>query len=259
MLSFLLCSCQSPTITHTNIQRDLEAFRGPRGLSTDSSECLLLIQEWIHSCEDHTTCYRAANSSRGVVPQLPTRLLDVFHGLDKNAVAIVDGNKIGASSQYVTLSHCWGGNLSTKLLSSNEASFRSHVPYHDLPRTFRDAIDLTRRLEARYIWIDALCIIQDSEEDWAREAARMGDIYSDSYLNICATSSTDGHGGLFHARNPRAIAACRIDARWTAYKTGQFACYSPDTFMDKVELGPLKQEGLGCSGASTIATQRSFY
>jgi hypothetical protein len=228
-------------ITDTDIHRDLGAFRDPQGLSTDSNECMLLIKEWIHSCEDHTICSRAASPYRGEAPQLPTRLLDVFHGPDKNAMAVVDSNKIGASSQYVTLSHCWGGNLSNKLLSSNEAAFRSCVPYDDLPRTFRDAVDLTRRLEVRYIWIDALCIIQDSEEDWARQAARMGDIYSDSYLNVCATTSTDGHGGLFRTRNPRAIAACRIDARWSAYRSGQFACYFPDAFMEKVELGPLNK------------------
>ena len=70
-----------------------------------------------------------------------------------------------------------------------------------LSRTFRDALAITRRLGFRYIWIDALCIVQDDPHDWAMEAARMGDIDSEASLSIAATSSADGTRGYFHERN----------------------------------------------------------
>jgi hypothetical protein len=47
-------------------------------------------------------------------------------------------------------------------------------PFSELPQTFRDAVSLVRQLRLRYLRIDALCIIQDDEEDWEKEASCMG-------------------------------------------------------------------------------------
>ncbi|PQE26592.1 hypothetical protein CJF30_00001352 [Rutstroemia sp. NJR-2017a BBW] len=62
------------------------------------------------------------------------------------------------------------------------------------PQTFQDAISITQRLGIRYLWIDSLCIIQDSLSDWEAESARMGDVYTNSFLTIAATHSTNSHG-----------------------------------------------------------------
>lgn len=45
------------------------------------------------------------------------------------------------------------------------------------PQTLRDAITITKSLGFRYLWIDALCILQDSKGDWEKEAAVMGKVY----------------------------------------------------------------------------------
>lgn len=66
-----------------------------------------------------------------------------------------------------------------------------------LPKTFQDAVHLARVLEVRYLWIDALCIVQDDVEDWKAEAGRMAEIYANSHLTISATASKDPTGGLF--------------------------------------------------------------
>ena len=70
-----------------------------------------------------------------------------------------------------------------------------------LPRTFRDAIIITRRLGIQYIWIDALCIIQDNPLDWEQESGQMASIYGGSYLTIAATFAADGNGGCFPTAN----------------------------------------------------------
>jgi hypothetical protein len=81
----------------------------------------------------------------------------------------------------LTFSHCWGESEQCKLLKSNLGSYEESVPMDQLTRTFKEAVDLAWRLGFRYIWIDALCIVQDSDEDWLHESAKMGDKRSFSF------------------------------------------------------------------------------
>ncbi|PMD19341.1 heterokaryon incompatibility, partial [Hyaloscypha hepaticicola] len=66
-----------------------------------------------------------------------------------------------------------------------------------LPKTFQDAVLITRDLGVRYLWIDSLCIIQDSDEDWEQEAARMSEVYANGYVMLAAHGSENCHGGCF--------------------------------------------------------------
>ena len=70
----------------------------------------------------------------------------------------------------------------------------------DLPQLYQDAVLLTRRLEVRYLWIDALCIVQDSPERWAQESAKMSSIYTNSLLAIASQSTLDVHDGFSKER-----------------------------------------------------------
>jgi hypothetical protein len=81
---------------------------------------------------------------------------------------------------------------SGKTTQTSLESHQARIAYHDLPLTFRDFIDIARRLDVRYVWIDSLCILQDSKEDWESEAVQMGDVYSKSYLTIAASGSASG-------------------------------------------------------------------
>jgi hypothetical protein len=69
-----------------------------------------------------------------------------------------------------------------------------------LPKTFQDAIKITRRLGIRYLWIDCLCIVQDDAADWEAEAANMAAIYQNAYVTIAAAASTDSYYGCFPKR-----------------------------------------------------------
>jgi hypothetical protein len=67
----------------------------------------------------------------------------------------------------------------------------------ELPKTFRDAIDITRSLELRYLWIDSLCILQDSESDWATHVEVMASIYENAHITLAAGASDSDEGGFF--------------------------------------------------------------
>ncbi len=88
------------------------------------------------------------------------------------------------------------------LLSENMSTRMRSIPWDELTQTFQDAVRITRKLGIPYVWIDALCIIQDDREDWAYEAARMAAVYKDAYLVIAATSSKNGDHGCLRSRDP---------------------------------------------------------
>lgn len=66
----------------------------------------------------------------------------------------------------------------------------------ELPRTFREAIALTRAMRVDYLWIDSLCIVQDDKDDWERECVTMGQLYERALLVLAAAGSSDSTQGL---------------------------------------------------------------
>ncbi|KAH8650268.1 hypothetical protein BGZ60DRAFT_389370, partial [Tricladium varicosporioides] len=67
--------------------------------------------------------------------------------------------------RYIALSYCWGGSNPPSTTKSNEAARHLGIPSSQISRTFQDAIKVTRWLGFQYLWIDALCIVQDDKED----------------------------------------------------------------------------------------------
>ena len=90
----------------------------------------------------------------------------------------------------------------------------------EVPKTFHDAIIITRRLGFRYLWIDCLCIIQDSINDWKAESARMGTYFRCSDLTIAASDSVNAHSGCFRNRAGLLVRPCKIWARGPADLNG---------------------------------------
>ncbi|OBT80157.1 hypothetical protein VF21_00677 [Pseudogymnoascus sp. 05NY08] len=76
-------------------------------------------------------------------------------------------------------------------------TYMEALPVERLPKTFKDAIEITQRLGLDYLWIDSLCIIQDSVEDWQKESALMSSVFGGSTINIAACSARDGRQGCF--------------------------------------------------------------
>lgn len=90
------------------------------------------------------------------------------------------------------------------LTKASLASLCEEIPLDLLPQSNQDAIRITRHFGIKYIWIDALCILQDLDDvsDWLRESSRMGDIYKFAYLTISAFQASTGKEGCFAERQP---------------------------------------------------------
>ncbi|KAK1768176.1 HET-domain-containing protein, partial [Phialemonium atrogriseum] len=125
---------------------------------------------------------------------LPTRVLDVSR---EDPFLFISG---GLKAEYVALSHCWGGAQPLVTTASAINDWIHKIPMKQLPTLYRDAVIVTRSLGLKYLWIDSMCIIQDSEDDWAAEAASMGSIYRHSYLTIFALDARDCREGILIQR-----------------------------------------------------------
>jgi hypothetical protein len=97
--------------------------------------------------------------------------------------------------RYATLSYCWG-NANIRTTRENEKLHKQEIPYKSIPPTLRDAMTLTREPNIQFLWIDALCIVQDDHAEWETEASRMQDFYSGSSITIAATDAADSSAGF---------------------------------------------------------------
>jgi hypothetical protein len=135
------------------------------------------------------------------MPPLPTRVIDI---LDPAGPRIRESS--GQQAEYLTLSYVWGQGkrlLNTRRFGRYE-EFCDRIPSDEsMPKTFREAMQVTKALGYRFLWIDALCIIQDDANDVQREMARMGDIYRLSTLTISAGNGPNTDSGLFAQRDAR--------------------------------------------------------
>ncbi|KAB8290026.1 hypothetical protein EYC80_010352 [Monilinia laxa] len=143
-----------------------------------------ITRGWLKEClEFHRDC-RKVN-----LPQLPNRVIDVGHEETRTV------NSNGAMANYAALSHCWGGKVGTLLATETLRQYRNELPFQSLPANFQDAIMITRELSIQYLWIDCLCILQDSQNDWEQESQKMETVYQNALVTIYAMSarrSTDG-------------------------------------------------------------------
>jgi hypothetical protein len=103
--------------------------------------------------------------------------------------------------RWIALSHCWGPTgIEYKLHHATVNDFHENISFDSLPKNFKDAVEGTRILSSTfgklYLWIDALCIVQDSDSDWAVESIKMGHIYSNSLCTFMACRGSDSTAGL---------------------------------------------------------------
>jgi len=166
--------------------------------ATGSDEAVACVRRWLDQCiSQHDRCAHTTSTP------LPTRILRIY-GPDEVKLHISNED----SAQYVCLSHCWGKSNIIQTTMSTIVDHQAYIKWETLPKTFQEAISFAHRLGFKYVWIDSLCIIQDSDEDWQNEGSQMASIYKNAILTLVATRSPDSDGGCFtiplpkyHSRN----------------------------------------------------------
>ncbi|KAK0649807.1 heterokaryon incompatibility protein-domain-containing protein [Cercophora newfieldiana] len=156
---------------------------------TEPEECATHVRRWMSRCISHyKLCLPEAPS------YIPKRIIDVGT-LASTVVKLIETN--GDIERYVCLGHCWGQTRPACITKTTTLARNKHgIAWELLPATFQDAVDFTRRLQLRFLWIDSICIIQDSPDDWQRQSALMADIYGGAYITLCATTSAGDEEGL---------------------------------------------------------------
>lgn len=149
-----------------------------------------ILTSWITECDtNHEDCI-TKNA------KLPRRVLDVGCSTESRLFLHVSSEEVG---RYVALSYCWGTSHPPKTTQDNLAQHLEDIRVENLPRTFQDAVIVTRNIGVRYLWIDSLCIVQDQDCDWEMESSKMAAYYSNAYLVIAADQAGDSTQGFLDA------------------------------------------------------------
>jgi hypothetical protein len=211
-----------------------EGFQGTHpigkvGPNTASVLSFDVAREWLEGCPDHAQQFRRLFCNSTEETKLgPSRVLDCFAGAPHydmasqqhhpsygSAVDSVPRDGCSTScrlvdladtdGKYAALSYCWG-SLDYKTFVTTEKNVESRrysIEELELPHVFQDAIRVARNLRIRYLWIDALCILQDwfkppeDQVNWIRESARMANIFGGALITICA-ANLGREGGFFN-------------------------------------------------------------
>ena len=187
-----------------------------------------LAKCWLDECsKNHHLCIRQSNTP------LPNRVIDVgpSEGTREPRLFLTEGR----CGEYATLTHVWGGILPLRTVTGNLDQHLNEIPISSLPATFRDAVLTTRRLGLSYLWIDALCILQDDSNDWQIEASKMASIYKNSKVTIAAVDAVNSTIGFLNERFT-AIPSCQLPCPESERCAGGFteiAKREPRDLLDK--------------------------
>ena len=153
-----------------------------------------LVRAWLIDCDsNHGGACGGSDQTRD------RRAYDHFLLIDVDEEKLVE---LPIETRYFALSYVWGqtpnvpftllSNLAARKLSGSMS--QQSVP--NLPQTIRDALTFVKSLHERYLWVDALCIIQDDPKSKPEAVARMHEVYGGAYATIVATHGTNGNAGL---------------------------------------------------------------
>lgn len=207
--------------------------------SFKEGRCFNLAQKWLHSClhEHQPLC----TTPDHII--LPTRLL--YIGVDRGTtLRLVCISNHFFERKYAALSHCWGALATFTTTISNLATHQDNIDFMYLPRSFQDAVTVTRIMGLEYLWIDSLCIIQDSEDDWAAESARMGQVFQNATFTIAADSAKNSHEGFLHPRAHGHELAVLNPASEGPWNHDLWIC-KPRKAFNSIEYEPLNTSWLG--------------
>ncbi|KAK8109003.1 hypothetical protein PG984_014804 [Apiospora sp. TS-2023a] len=180
---------------HTSFVRGSEHLASPINIEPGGASSFALARHWINHCATSHDC--------GILdaPDLMPRILLDLNKLNmENNVRITETEPL-FRAPYVALSYCWGRQDQKVILTRQEkARLLEGISIEQLDQTIQDAIKVARELEFRYLWIDALCIMQDDSTEKAHDISHMHDIYRNAAFTIIASRSASVTEGFLSSR-----------------------------------------------------------
>ncbi|GIZ41016.1 hypothetical protein CKM354_000433300 [Cercospora kikuchii] len=177
-----------------------------------------LLTPWLRKCKvQHDSC---ASHAR---PYIPTRLLLLEPDSSRPFVRLIATADLQSTSNlvYCTVSHRWGHAELPKLESTTIARLKSGIATTDLPQSYQEAIAIAESMNISYVWIDSLCIEQDSILDWRREAGAMYNIYRGAELNIALSGASRDLQTSLSNRDTSLIRAASVRVSWDYVNSGE--------------------------------------
>lgn len=203
---------------------------------------------------------------------LPTRLLDIEAD---GRVRLVEsqhlllhsyqGRSTNPHVKYAALSYCWGSPEGTSIMKTTKQTRKTYevegISEQDMPATFIDAISVARKLGIQYLWIDALCIIQDDLEDWEAESSRMSDVFMNSYVTICAAASSSSSES-FLVQPPKEVLTLRFRSSLDSDISGTYSIFleghRSGVFVDDLDIRDRKWRTRGWIWQEEVLSTRSL-
>ena len=179
-------------------------------------------------------------------------------------------DRVDISDPYLALSYRWGSHPSENYVTTraNILTRELNIVEEELARTFQHAIHIARRLGVRYLWIDAICIIQDSTEDWLNESGKMGSIFANAQLTLVAAAGEDSEAGMFNNQSSfgnkawdERLANRTLLAGSSVRSTLYFVCERlsrPPTSRPHVSGGPLLSRAW-CLQEDLLSARKLYY
>ena len=205
-------------------------------LSTSSPESQFLAGSWLQHClQFHAGCQPYNEQSKII----PARLIDIRHINHAPTLRLIETGGQLREERYMTLSYCWGDAQFPTLRIDNEQQLKKSIAFETLPKVFQDIIHIAGWFQLKYLWIDSLCIIQDSHDDWVRQSCKMKDIYRNSVLTVAATGATNPFRGCFRDRNPHLVDP--IKYRVPNEKEEYIAALEGYSYQEAIHSSPLSR------------------
>jgi len=152
----------------------------------------------------------------------------------------------GSTGDYIALSHCWGSHQPLTTTTATLAARQAAIPLASMPLTFQHALLVTRKLGFRHIWIDSLCIIQDSRSGWKEQAAKMQHVYEGAILTIAADAGNkNSASGLTCADKRQRFRGVGLNGEAVRAAPAAMSGETPAHFVKWTAKVPTRQEDEG--------------
>jgi len=180
-----------------------------------TNENIEVIKSWVDRCRNAEEHWASA--------PLLKRVLDVSDAGNGVIKLHLSGGEMAA---YAAVSYCWGTGTTLKMTRENIDKHVRGIALEEFPETLRDVVVFAQGLGFQYVWIDAFCIIQGDDLDWAEQASNMTNIYHNCALNIAVGDVPNSSAGTgcklkdFNLRVGRVVSDTLLESEDDASQCG---------------------------------------